>query len=45
MGHGYVLSMAVGTIGVETGPFFVRGRTVDLGGGGVCLFKKKKNLG
>ena len=38
MGHGYVFSMAVGTRYywgmVETGPFFVRGRTVDSEGGG-----------
>ena len=35
MEHGYVLSMAVGTIGewLKLVPFFVRGRTVDWGGG------------
>ena len=34
--HGYVFSMAVGTIGewLKLVPFFVRGRTVDSGGGG-----------
>ena len=33
--HGYVFSMAVGTIGewLKLVPFFVRGRTVDSGGG------------
>ena len=32
--HGYVFSMAVGTIGewLKLVPFFVRGRTVDWGG-------------
>ena len=36
MGHGYVFSMAVGTIGewLKVVPFFVRGRTVDSKGGG-----------
>ena len=36
MGHGYVLSMAVGTIGewLKLVPFFVRGRTVDSEGDG-----------
>ena len=36
MKHGYVFSMAVGTIGewLKLVPFFVRGRTVDWGGGG-----------
>ena len=35
---GYVFSMAVGTYWgmVETGPFFVRGRTVDSEGGGAA---------
>ena len=34
--HGYVFSMAVGTIWkwLKLVPFFVRGRTVDLRGGG-----------
>ena len=34
LGHGYVFSMAVGTIGewLKLVPFFVRGRTVDWGG-------------
>ena len=34
--HGYVFSMAVGTIWVwwKLVPFFARGRTVDSGGGG-----------
>ena len=34
--HGYVFSMAVGIIGewLKLVPFFVRGRTVDSGGGG-----------
>ena len=42
MGHGYVFSMAVGSIGgmVETGPFFVRGQTVDFEGGGGGSFLK-----
>ena len=33
--HGYVFSMAVSTIGewLKLVPFFVRGRTVDWGGG------------
>ena len=37
MGHGYVFSMAVGTIGewLKVVHIFVRGRTVDSGGGGV----------
>ena len=42
MKHGYVFSMAVGTIGewLKLVPFFVRGRTVDSGGGGgVQIFK------
>ena len=36
VGHGYVFSMAVGTIGewLKVVLFFVRGRTVDSGGGG-----------
>ena len=36
--HGYVFSMAVGTIGewLELVSFFVRGRTADSGGGGGC---------
>ena len=42
MGHGYVLSMVVGTIGewLKLVPFFVRGRTVDSeeGGGGLAVF-------
>ena len=35
VGHGYVFSMAVGTIGewLKLFPFFVRGRTVDSEGG------------
>ena len=41
VGHGYVLSMTVGTRYywgmVETGLFFVRGRTVDTEGGGHFL--------
>ena len=42
MGHGYVFSMAVGTIGewLKVVPFIVRGRTVDSAGGrGVAVFK------
>ena len=35
MGHDYVFSMAVGTIG--NGPFFVSGRTVEGGGAGSFL--------
>ena len=40
VGHGYVFSMAVGTIGewMKVVPFFVRVRTVDLGGGGGWQF-------
>ena len=36
VGHGYVFSMAVGTIGgmVESGPPFFSGRTFDSRGGG-----------
>ena len=36
MEHGYVFSVAVGTIGewLKLVPFFVRGRTVDSKGGG-----------
>ena len=36
VGHGYVFSMAVGTIGewLKVVPFFVRGQTVDFEGGG-----------
>ena len=36
MEHGYVFSMAVGTIGewLKRVSFFVRGQKVDLGGGG-----------
>ena len=39
--HGYVFSMAVGTIGewLKLVPFFARGRTVDSGGG--ADFKNK----
>ena len=35
VGHGYVFSMAIGTIGewLKLVPYFVRGRTVDWGGG------------
>ena len=35
MGHGYVFSLAVGTIGewLKLVPFFVRDRTVDSEGG------------
>ena len=42
MGHGYVLSMVVGTIGewLKLVPFFVRGRTVDSEGGGGGGFLK-----
>ena len=42
MGHGYVFSMAVGTIGewLKLVLFFVRGRTVDSGGGGGGRFLK-----
>ena len=38
VGHGYVFSMAVGTIGewLKLVPFFVRGRTVDSEGMGVA---------
>ena len=43
MGHGYVFSMAVGTVVqwgmVESGPFFVRGRTVDSEGGAGSILK------
>ena len=40
MGHGPVLSMAVGTIGewLNLVPFFVRRRTVDSEGGGAGSF-------
>ena len=44
MEHGYVFSMAVGTIGewLKLVSFFVRGRTVDSeGGGGLAVFKNK----
>ena len=47
MQHGYVFSMAVGTIEewLKLVPFFVRGRTVDSegggGGGGGGFFIKK----
>ena len=47
MGHGYVFSMAVGTIGewLKPVPFFVWGRTVDSEGGGAgWQFKKKNNI-
>ena len=42
--HGYVFSMAVGTIGewLNWSSFFVRGRTVDSVGGG--QFFKNKNI-
>ena len=42
MGHGYVFSITVGTIGewLKLVPVFVRGRTVDSeeGGGGLPVF-------
>ena len=41
VGHGYVFSMAVGTIGewLKLVPCFVRGRTVDSEGGkGLAVF-------
>ena len=42
VGHGYVFSMAVGTIGewLKLVPFYVREQTVDWGGG----FLKKINI-
>ena len=42
MGHGYVFSMAVDTVGewLKLFPFLLGGRTVDSGGGGGGLFKK-----
>ena len=42
VGHGYVFSMAVGTIGerLKLVPCFVRGRTVDSKGGGAVSFFK-----
>ena len=45
VGHGYVFSMAVGTIGewLKLVPFFVRGRTVDWGGGGWAVFGPQIN--
>ena len=45
VGHGYVFSMAVGTIGecsVNLVPFYVRGRTVDWGGGSILAVKHLK---
>ena len=41
VGHGYVFSVTVGTIGewLKLVSFFVRGRTVDSEGGGWQLFK------
>ena len=50
MGHGYVFSMAVGTIGewLKGVPPFFRGRTVDSeggGGGGWQVLFSKTNLG
>ena len=47
VGHGYVFSMAVGTIGewLKLVPCFVRGRTVDSkGGGGAGSFLAVKHL-
>ena len=43
VGHGFVFSMAIGTIGewLKVVPFFVRGRTVDLGGGDPGFLKNK----
>ena len=43
MGHGYVFSMTVGTIGewLKPVPFFVWGRTVDSEGGGAGWQLKK----
>ena len=48
MKHGYVLSMAVGTIGewFKVVSFLVRGRTADSdAGGGLAVFKKNKYPG
>ena len=44
MGHGYVFSMAVGTIGwmIENGPFFVRVEQLILKGGGAGIFFQNK---
>ena len=46
MEHGNVFSMAVGTIGewLKLVPFFVRGRTVDWGGGGLAVILAVKPL-
>ena len=48
VGHGYVFSMAVGQYYwgmVETGPFFVRGRSVDSEGGcRLAIFNKINSL-
>ena len=44
VGHGYVFSLAVGTIGewLKLFPFFVRGRTNDSEGEGWLAFFKNK---